>query len=288
MGTSTPYGGPGSATPLIPSWLGSATPESAPGEGQDGVPHPDSDKPPTPSDKPPIPHAADPQRFSGARNNFTRFAGSGGSDRASLGRAVSRYVSTSSGGARQAAQRMGASRGTGARLLGFLADVNARGMSEALQKFNLDSMAGRPISEVFVALADHICPGAGTVDEGIAREAYIETIINLADEGLADLETFTSEQMNTVFELYATHAIEARICNDIGTKLVTMPLNALVAHQVEKQLRDFIRGAVSDALTSARESTPNMTQNHVFAFVDSVYESAFSILQSLGDAEAEQ
>ena len=70
---------------------------------------------------------ADPQRFSGARNCFTRFAGSGGTDRANLGRAVSRYVSTSAGGARQAAQRMGASRSAGARLLGFLVDAQARG-----------------------------------------------------------------------------------------------------------------------------------------------------------------
>lgn len=287
MGTSTAYGGPGGDTPLIPSWLGS-DPGSEPDAGQDGASPPGSDTPPAPPDKPPIPQVADSQRFTSARNNFTRFAGSGGSDRASLGRAVSGYVSTSSGGARQAAQRMGASRGAGARLLGFLTDANARGMREALREFNLDSMAGRPLSEVFVALADHICPGAGTVDEGIAREAYIETIIDLAGEGLADLDAFTSEQMDTVFELYATHAIEARICNDIGTKVVTMPSNAQVAHQVEKQLRDFIRGAVSDALTRARENTPNMTQAHVLAFVDSVYESAFSILQSLGDVEAEQ
>ena len=287
MGTSTAYSGPGGETPLIPSWLGS-DPGSEPDSGRDGAPSPDSDGSPTPPDKPSIPQAADPQRFSGARNNFTRFAGSGGSDRASLGRAVSRYVSTSSGGARQAAQRMGASRGAGARLLGFLSDANTRGVREALREFNLDSMAGRPISEVFVALADYICPGAGTVDEGIAREAYIETIIDLADEGLASLDTFTPEQMDTVFELYATHAIEARICNDIGTKVVTMPSNAQVARQVEKQLRDFIRGAVSDALTRTRESKPNITQDQVLAFVDSVYESAFSILKSLGDAEADQ
>ena len=286
MGTSTAYGGPGGDTPLIPSWLG-GDPGSEPDSGQGGIPPSNPDGPPVPPDKPSIPQAADSQRFSGARNNFTRFAGSDGSDRASLGRAVSGYVSTSSGGARQAAQRMGASRGAGARLLGFLSDANARGMREALREFNLDSMAGRPISEVFVALADHICPGAGTVDEGIAREAYIETIIDLADEGLASLDTFTPEQMDTVFELYATHAIEARICNDIGTKVVTMPSNAQVARQVEKQLRDFIRGAVSDALTRTRESKPNITQDQVLAFVDSVYESAFSILKSLGDAEAD-
>lgn len=290
MGTSTAYGGPGGGTPLVPSWLGGddgGVPPAAP--PPDGTLNGDgATQPPVPPTRPAIPVAADPGRFSGARNSFTRFAGSGGGDLANLGRAVSRYVSTSSGGARQAAQRMGASRGAGARLLGFLADVQARGVREALRSLDLESLAGRPIAEIFVGLADYICPGAGTVDEGIAREAYVETIIELTTEGLTDLSTFTPDQMQTVFELYATHAIEARICNDIGTKAVTMPADAQAAHRVEAQLRDFIRGGVSDALSKAREATPNLTPERIQSFVDTVYESAFAILQSLGDAEANQ
>lgn len=294
MGTSTPYGGPGGGTPLVPSWLGDAddagAPAAPPGNGAvpDGQPMADGAEPSAPPNRPPIPEMADPQRFSGARNSFTRFAGSGGRDRANLGRAVSRYVSTSAGGARQAAQRMGASRGAGARLLGFLADAQARGVREALRALDLESLAGRPLTEIFVGLADYVCPGAGTVDEGIAREAYIETIVELASEGLTDLTTFTPDQMQTVFELYATHAIEARICNDIGTKAVTMPADTQAAHRVEQQLRDFIRGGVSDALTRARAETPNLTSERIQGFVDAVYESAFAILQAMGDAEADQ
>ena len=294
MGTSTAYGGPSGGTPLVPSWLGNSEGGDAPptpagaGTGPYDQPSTDGAAPPAPPTRPPIPKMADPQRFSGARNSFTRFAGSGGSDRASLGRAVSKYVSTSTGGARQAAQRMGASRGAGARLLGFLADTQARGVREALRALDLESLAGRPIAEIFVGLADYICPGAGTVDEGIAREAYIETIVELASEGLTDLITFTPDQMQTVFELYATHAIEARICNDIGTKAVTMPTDAQVAHRVEQQLCDFIRGGVSDALTRVRAETPNLTPKRIQVFVDAVYESAFAILQTLGDVEGDQ
>lgn len=294
MGTSTAYGGPGGGTPLVPSWLGGGDGGNAPpnpagaGADPDGQPAADGAAPPAPPNQPPIPKTADPQRFSDARKSFTRFAGSGGSDRASLGRAVSKYVSTSAGGARHAAQRMGASRGAGARLLGFLADAQARSLRDALRALDLESLAGRPITEIFVGLADYICPGAGTVDEGIAREAYIETIVELASEGLTDLTTFTPDQMQTVFELYATHAIAARICNDIGTKAVTMPTDAQAAHRVEQQLRDFIRGAVSDALTRARTETPNLTPERIQVFVDAVYESAFAILQTLGDAEANQ
>jgi hypothetical protein len=289
MGTSTAYGGPNGGTPLVPSWLGGeaggTAPATAPvvategGAPQDGAPQ-------SPPDRPPIPPTADPHRFTAARTNFTRFAGSGGRDRASLGRAISQYVTTSSGGSRQAAQRMGASRAAGARLLNFLADAQARGVGEALRSIDLESLAGRPAAEIFIGLADYICPGAGTVDDGIAREAYVETVIDLAEAGLVDLNTFTLDQMETVFELFATHAIEARICNDIGTKAVMMPADAAEAIRVERQLRDFVRGAVSDALTSARQASPNLTQQQVQTFVDRVYELAFSFLHALGEGEA--
>ena len=292
MGTSTAYGGPGGGTPLVPSWLGSDDDAGGPAPPPippTGAPADDPASPvPLPPVRPAIPTSADSSRFTAPRSNFTRFAHSGGSDRASLGRAVSGYVSKSSGGARQAAQRMGASRGSGARLLGFLADVQVRGATEALRSLDLEGLAGRPIDEVFMGLADYICPNVGTVDEGIAREAFIETIVDLSTLGVTDLDALSPDQMQTVFELYATHAIDARLCNDIGTKLVTAPADPQVALRVQSQLRDFIRNGVSDALTAARAETPTLTQDRVHAFVDTVYERAFGILQALGDAEADQ
>jgi len=181
---------------------------------------------------------------------------------------------------------MGASRGAGARLLGFLTDAQTRGSHEALAALNLEGLAGHPIDEVFLGLADYVCPDAGTVDEGIAREAFVETIVDLAALGVGDLDALTPEQMQTVFELYVTHAIEARLCNDIGTKAVTAPADAHAALMAQEQLRDFIRNGVSDALTAARAETPLLTQDIVQKFVDGVYERAFEVLRSMGEAEA--
>lgn len=288
MGTSSSYGGPGGGTPLVPSWL-----DSGSGGGGDVAPPeehaPDPDTPVTPPETPSgheIPAPADPARFRKVRNNFTRFAGSGGADRRSLGRAVARYVSTTAGGSRTAARRMGASRHAGAQLLGFLTDVQARGAREALRALNLESLAGRPIDEVFLGLVDYVCPEGGTVDDGIAREAYVETIIELTEFGITDLDELSADQMQSVFEIYVTHAIEARLCNDVGTKLIVAPDSVQAALRVEQQLRDFIRNAVSDALTKARELTPALTQEEVRSFVDSVYERSFTYLELLGQAES--
>lgn len=288
MGTSTPYGGPAGSTPLVPSWLdpaGSTAPAPA---GAPAAPAAGGGDPTQAPTLPPIPGPGDPGRFIGARTSLTRFAGSGGSGRAHLGRAVSRYVSTAAGGARQAASRMGASRTSGARLLAFLSDAQTRGTREALRALDLEHLAGLPIADVFLGLADYICPDPGTIDEAIACDAFVETIVDLAAHGITDLDALTPDQVQTVFELYATHAIEARLCNDIGARIISVPANAHAALMVQQQLREFIRHGVSDALATAREANPVLRADQIQTFVDGVYESAFSVLKAMGDAEEDR
>ena len=297
MGTSNAYRGAGGGTPLIPSWLqgddGGGGGTAPPGDGAQPAPAPGAPPsaappsvPPAPAPRPAVPVPGNSDRFTAARTSFSRFASSGGSDRRGLGRAVSRYVSTAAGGSRRAAQRMGSSRGAGAGLVRFLNDASANGVREALRALNLESLAGRPIEEVFAGLADYICPEGGSIDEGIARDAFIETIADLAGAGITNIDTLTPAQIQTVFELYATHAIEARLCNDIGTKVITLPADARAAARVEAQLRDFIQRGVSDAISAAGVNIQALSPDAVTGFVTTVYQSAFEVLQTMGDAEA--
>jgi len=181
---------------------------------------------------------------------------------------------------------MGSSRAAGGGLVNFLNDAQQRGVTEALRTFNLEHLAGRPVEEVFAGLADVICPEGGSIDAGIARDAFIETIADLAQAGITDIDGMTPAQVQTVFELYASHAIEARICNDIGARLVTMPTDIRAAEGVQAQLRDFIRRGVSDALAASPNAIQSITPDRVNEFVSGIYQAAFEILQTLGDAEA--
>ncbi len=252
-------------------------------------PHPAATPIPVPPAFPPIPQFGDADRFRAPRTNFTRFARSGGSDRASLGRALAGYVSTSSGGSRTAAQRMGSSRTAGTQLLGFLSSAIANGAPQVLRSLNLRNLVGRPIEEVFLGLMDFVCPfDGGTVDEGIARDAFVETIADLPGNGIVDLDGLNIEQMQTIFELYASHAIENRICNDIGTQTVTVPADAAQAASVQRQLLDFIRRSVADSLTQARAAVETLTPANIGSLVTRIYEQAFAILQSLAEAEADK
>jgi hypothetical protein len=183
---------------------------------------------------------------------------------------------------------MGAARLSSAVLVGFLSDVRANGARAALRVLNLEGLAGRPVEEIFLGLADYVCPKIGTIDEAIARDAFIETIADLAGTGITNLDGLTVDQIQTFFELYATHAIEARICNDIGTKAVTFPTDVQAAQRVQDQLEDFIRRGVSDALTQARTDLEELTPEHVLDFVEDVYKSAFEILEAMGEQEARE
>ena len=291
MGTSSAFGGQSGGTPLVPSWLGDdGAPSVGPNRtGSDGQHPDDAGSPPASSTSPPntpLPPAVDPTRFIAPRSNFSRFVASGGTDRRRLGRAVSRYVSSSTGGARTAAARMGASHSAGGRLLGFLSNAVTRGAAGALREMNLDMLAGRPIEEIFLGLVDYVCPDGGSIDEGIAREAFIETIADLAGAEIIDLDSLTTDQIQTVFELYATNAIEARLCNDIGKNMIILPLDTHDVARIQAELHDFIQRGVADALTTAQDDEAALTPERVFGFVSDVYEKAFAILQSMGEAEA--
>lgn len=297
MGTSNSNPGPGNNTPLVPDWLdpdGPPIPEMPGGQPQPIPIPPDTEPSPypeapdaKPQPEPEIPSITPPSvqpppnRFRTARTYLSRFASSGGSETNSLSRGVSHYVATSSGGSHQAARRMGSSRQSGRKLLGFLRDTIDRGVEKALEALQLDSLAGHPIEEVFLGMIDYICPDGGNVDEGIARDAFIETIVDLAENGIADLDTLNSDQMQTVFELYTTHTIESRMINDIGAKAIQFPSDAHAALRIQTQLRDFIRRGVADALSNARDTMLYLTQRSVQRFVDQIYEAAFDVLRSL-------
>jgi hypothetical protein len=134
---------------------------------------------------------------------------------------------------------------------------------------------------------DYVCPEGGTLDEGIARDAFIETIVDLAESGISDFDSLTADQMQIIFELYATHAIETRLCNDIGAKAITFPADAAQAASVQRQLVDYVRRSVSDALTHARADAQALTPERVFEFVTRVYEQAYAILQTTAESEEE-
>src|SRR5690242_8272853 len=118
MGTSSSNRGPQGPSPLVPSWADeTATPKI-----------PEDNKATTGSKAPPN---APAKRFQSPRNNFTRFVRSSGTEERALRRAVTGYVAGATGGAANAARRMGTSR-MGAQALYSLLQAPPTGAAAVL------------------------------------------------------------------------------------------------------------------------------------------------------------
>ncbi|MEO9146284.1 MAG: Qat anti-phage system associated protein QatB [Ginsengibacter sp.] len=290
MGTSNSFGGQGNNTPLVPSWLG--------GDGNDGdsVGN-DSEGAQSGTEEQGDNSAKNDTsqgqintnssgRFTGARTSFTNFINSDGRDRRALGRSVSSYISKASGGSRTAAKRIGASKRVATGIVDFINTVRSQGVVVALNSHNLGNLVGRPIDEVFAGLLNDICPDGGNIDEGLARNAFVETIAQLVTEGMESIDNLTVEQFQHVIEIFVTNAIEGRLYNDIGTKIIFESANVQTGEFIQAQVHDFIQGSVSDAIARHASEFENLSGLDTNILVDHIYADAYEILESLSENEA--
>lgn len=285
MGTSKGYGGAPSG--LVPSWVDDTAPgAAAPGGKPSDV---DGGAASTPSAVAAAVPAAAPDassagRLSSAKANFTRFVRGGDSD--TLRRSISQYVRNGTGSSRKAAQRMGASRGVGARLLQVIRDVERDGTAAALQKLNLQHLAGKQAADVFVAMLEAVCPPGGRIDEAIARQAMLDAIVDLADAGAGAFEQLTQEQLSEFFQDFVIHTIEGRVVADIGTHAIDLPETVEGVEQVQEQLHDFVSGCVRGHLGEHFDGLAAKTDEQVKETVERIYEAAFDLVSALaGEAE---
>lgn len=261
-------------TPLVPSWADPLpSPQSSDTEQPTETP-PDQEG----GTRPPIPAPPEPNRFWAARANFTRFVASGGTDRQALGRALGAHVRTVSGGSRNAARRMGASSRAAANLLGALRHIERDGVAETLRALSLEHLTGRSPKEILAAFTDAICSPGGSIDEGIARNAYVETVLKLTELG-ESLDNLTEEQIAAITIDFISRSIVNRVINDIGMKLGTRALTEEQANSLEAQLNAFVVGTVRDRLQDEIQKTKSLETIKLNSEITRIYEVAFTLLE---------
>ncbi|WP_304440559.1 Qat anti-phage system associated protein QatB [Pseudorhodoferax sp. Leaf265] len=286
MGTSKGYGGPPNG--LVPTWLDAGG--GGPADGGDGDHDGSGDgASPTPPDGGPAPAGG----FAAARNAFTRFSKNGSSS--ALGTALSAYVGGGSGGGggsrggggaggpRRAAQRMGASRASGARLLGVVRDFQSVGPAETLRQLDLESMANQPASEVFLAMLEFLCPPGGAIDEAISRQAMLEAIGNLDRDAPTAFAQLAPEQLREFFLDFIALSIEGRVIADIGARGITLPADIATVEQAHEQLHDFIEGCCRVHLSGLLTGLEALNSHDVEQRSNEIYEAAFSLIADAGE-----
>lgn len=272
MGTSTHNGGQKGGTPLVPSWLEQPN-ENTPSEIT------------TDSDNNEISPMGDADRFRTPRGEFTRYINSGGRN-SGLGRkSVSNYIRNSLGGSSNATRRMGTARSSSARLLN-VAGVFASGGARAVEQYlSIENLSNKSASDAFIAITDFICPDGGPQDEGIARSAYISAIEESPEIASIRFEDLTSEQILVIVERTMANSIFNRITNDIGNKIILLPKDRNMSDSLIGQMKDFVKGSVSDAVSNLKIKAGNIRQEDSLKIVDRVYKTAFDIMISVGEDE---
>jgi hypothetical protein len=312
MGTSNPFNGGNNRNPLVPDWVGGPGPgPAAPGAPAPGPPAPGAPGAPgganpgggnpggaggNPGNAPPgggnpggpaDGDAPAPNRFQSARTNFFKFAksggggagggggGRGGGTNRNLRRAVRSFVGKSSGGARRATQRMAAERSATASLGRILSTAGTAGIQETVRRLGFAQLATLPVQDIYAALVDVICEPGGELDESFAREAYIKALTEMSG-AQADLERPSPETTVSFLASFITNAIQNRLLNAVGNKVVAIPLDVASIQNVEQQINDYIRGNVNDAMTEAGEDFPI---ERIVSTIDDIYERALVLLE---------
>jgi len=284
MGTSTSNRGQNGNTPLVPSWLGDNDGDQQPGQPLPGQPQPGQPLPGQPQParpRPEQPQPVDPKRFSAPRSNFTRYVNSGGSGGGSLHRATSNYVRHSLGGSQNATTRLGSARNSTARLVSVFSSFVNRGVTETSRDYKLGDIIGKSASDVLLRIMDFVCPDGGSTDEGIARNSYIEALSTLPDWEEKTIESLTPPEFLAFTEIYMANVIEERLVNDIGSKLFALPDDVAQVESLQRQLKDYIKGAVSDSVSKLDIDIRSIDTSQTKAIVDSIYRTAYDILSGL-------
>ncbi|TPI13061.1 hypothetical protein FJW06_15530 [Mesorhizobium sp. B4-1-3] len=178
---------------------------------------------------------------------------------------------------------MGPSKGVSARIGGIFSNVADTGAASALRPFNLESMAGQPVSVVFAALADVLCPAGGTIDEAIARDAMLAVAAELTTGTDLPLDALPLPALDAIFLGTIARSIEAKLINELGTRSIKLPEDIQAVQRIEQELHSFVDGSVRDAFTNSGQVLRGLPQADIDRLVDTIYERSFEALRILGE-----
>lgn len=294
MGTSSSSGGSRPTTPLVPTWLDDLAPEPLPDQAAAVDPNHVNDDPSgadvsgaeDAAPRPPVEPPPEPDRFRRARADFSRFAGSGGADSRALRRAVKDYVRSGAGGSRSAVKRLGHSRTAAINTLGILRSIQRDGVQATLLYLNLGRLVGSSPADVFLGITEVVCRDGSSLDEAIARNAWLNTVSEIDQLGIIDLESLTVEQIHEIFLSFIAHAIEALLFHEIGINGFRYAGELGRIESFQEQLRNYIQRAVRDSFHGDLRSLSSMSDADIRVIVDKTFQEAWELLELWGDKVA--
>lgn len=278
MGTSKANSGPKRGTPLLPDWAESPD-DQKPVEGNEGQ---DNPKPEEQKDNP-----QQNKRLTGdfgaVRRSLTSFLKN--PSKGSLKRTTQRYVSASGGAKGISDSAIGGKR-SAVRLVSFLSDVVNEGTQKAFEKLGISDLEGLSANKAFTKLFNFLSPSANLVDEPYARSAISEVLskiferFELQDREISELDNITPELALEFTEIYISEYIIDRLMSELGKTLHDKEYNPKEVLEREYEIKEFVNEQVKLELEDVNYESGGISENEGKKIVDSVFELAYSILES--------
>ena len=128
-------------------------------------------------------------------------------------------------------------------------------------------------------------PTADRSTREIARDAWLETVAELDNFGIADMGALTPEQMQEVFMAFIAHSIETRLFQQIGANGFRVAADLDAIDTFETQLKDYIRRSVRNSFSGDMNRLNGLADQQIRDMVDQTYREAWELLVVWGDAE---
>jgi len=180
---------------------------------------------------------------------------------------------------------MAPSRAAAGKALGVLRGLQRDGMQETLRRLNLQNLSGGSVQDIFTGLTEVVCQDGGSIDEAIARDAWLETIAELDQFGIGNLDALTNDQVTELFLSFIAHSIEVRLYQEIGVNGFKLSDDLDDIEAFDRQFRDYIERSVRDSFSGDMSQLSDMSDDDIRHVVDTTYLEAWELLEQLGDME---
>lgn len=175
---------------------------------------------------------------------------------------------------------MGSSRQTAGKLAGFIRSAQRAGTEAALRSLGLERCIGKPAQIVLQELLEIMCPDGGRIDEGIAREAFQNAIVDFTEQDLPPIEQLTPEQWNVLLIDFLVRSIELRVIADIGERSLDVPESIDRFRQAEAVMKNVIYATVRDAVGDLLDRLSSISESKLQATTDQAYERAWGAFEA--------
>lgn len=174
--------------------------------------------------------------------------------------------------------RTGNSRSAAIDALSIFQKIQGIGVMRTLMQLNLEKLKGQGSKILLAGLTDIVCQNCDSIDEPIARDTWLSTILELKEYDVKDFRALSQSQIGEIYLIFIVFTIETLVYEKIATFGMSFFKNLDRGEDIDQQMRDHIEGTVRDSFSCDLSELPNMSVQDITEIIDNAHASALEWL----------